>query len=570
MPSNALDPQRPSHLLERLLDIPNLPQVVRELDPQILHRLVRVVGLEDCGEIVSLATPAQLMRVFDADLWRSDRPGQTERFDADRFGVWLEVLVESGLSNAAVKVAGLDIDFVCAAILEHAVVIDESAEVAAAVFRQLVNDSREEEVYERPSMMERIREGGATCEIAGYAIVAKRNDSWDALVAVLGALHDEHQDFFQRLMNTCCSVSAKQIEDDSGSYQLLSEPEQLRFDVAFDREQRRDGQGYVTAAQAAAFLQTARHVALRADTVPRRDDVTRAYFRDLERQSPWSERESPAPPADSASSKSTDSGIASFMETLREAGVVTTTPRALLAEGNVGADDRRSVLTRHMEFVGEHDEDGFTRRNEELGYLANVLVSACSFNSGQFSPAAARDAVVATCNLGLENWPRQWLTVANIGNASQTTDADSPLPVDFLIRHDLVTVFRVGWTVLYEQVVVYVVRRLIEILSALSSDDSALQDDLHDLCRRLHASLSAGTPWRARDQLDVIAILDTPSWAMLLRLIDECPAMPAELEPLSASARALTVSTSVTFISENRQIELVRKFLDRLPRTLAG
>jgi hypothetical protein len=94
-----------------------------------------------------------------------------------------------------------------------------------------------------------------------------------------------------------------------------------------------------------------------------------------------------------------------------------------------------------------------------------------------------------------------------------------------------------------------------------------LHDDLRDLCRRLHASLSAGTPWRARDHLDVIAILDTPSWAMLLRLIDECPVMPADLEP---SARSLRVSTDTTFISENRQIELVRKFIEELPDTLVG
>src|SRR4029450_11924268 len=145
MTNEALDAYRSTRLLERLLDTPNLPQVVRTLDPEILHRLVRVVGLEDCGEIVSLATPAQLMRVFDVDLWRSDRPGDAEGFDADRFGLWLEVLVESGASNAALKVAGLDVDFVTAAMVEHVVVIDQAAEVAAALFRQIVNDSQEEE-----------------------------------------------------------------------------------------------------------------------------------------------------------------------------------------------------------------------------------------------------------------------------------------------------------------------------------------------------------------------------------------------------------------------------------------
>ena len=46
-----------------------------------------------------------------------------------------------------------------------------------------------------------------------------------------------------------------------------------------------------------------------------------------------------------------------------------------------------------MQFVSEHDEDAFSRRNEELGYLANVLVSGCSFNAGPFSTADAQDAV---------------------------------------------------------------------------------------------------------------------------------------------------------------------------------
>lgn len=570
MANQTLDAYRSPRLLERLLDTPNLPQVVRSLDPEILHRLVRVVGLEDCGELVSLATPAQLMRVFDADLWRSGRPGSTDGFDADRFGLWLEVLVESGASNAALKLAGLDVDFVTAAMVDLVGVIDQKAEVAAAHFRQIVNDSQEEELYERPSVIERIRESGTTCEIAGYAITAKRSDSWDALVTVLGALHDEHGDFFQEVMNRCCSVTAKQIEDSSGSYELLNAPQQLRFDVAFDREQRREGQGYVAAPQAAAFLQSARRIGLRAEIAPARDDTTRAYFRELERRPRWSERGPSAPPRDSESPAQSESGMASFLETLREAGVVTDTPRALLAEGNVAESDRRSTLTAHMQYVSEHDEDAFTRRNEELGYLANVLVSGCSFNSGQFSTADARDAVMSTCNLGLENWPRQWLVVSNASKVGQTIDGDSLLPLDFLVHHDLVTVFRVGWTVLYEQVVVYVTRRLMDVLSGLSSDDSDLHDDLRELCLRLHKHLREGTPWQARGQLDVIAILDPPSWATLLRLIDECPVITGDVEPSKATAPRLRVSTDFAFVSENRQIASVREFVATLSQRLVG
>jgi hypothetical protein len=34
-----------------------------------------------------LATPRQLERVFDLDLWRVDQPGADEHFDAGRFGL---------------------------------------------------------------------------------------------------------------------------------------------------------------------------------------------------------------------------------------------------------------------------------------------------------------------------------------------------------------------------------------------------------------------------------------------------------------------------------------------------
>src|SRR6266481_5967060 len=99
-PRDVFDSRR---LLDRILDTPHLAQVVPRLPPEVLHRVVQSCGLEDCGELVALATPAQLARVFDLDLWRTDQPGLDEQFDADRFGVWLEVLMESGATVAAQK-----------------------------------------------------------------------------------------------------------------------------------------------------------------------------------------------------------------------------------------------------------------------------------------------------------------------------------------------------------------------------------------------------------------------------------------------------------------------------------
>jgi Family of unknown function (DUF6178) len=77
-------------LLDRLLNTPDLAKIVPHLEPEVVHRVIQVCGLEDCAELVALATPEQISRVLDIDLWRVPARGADEQFDADRFGTWLE------------------------------------------------------------------------------------------------------------------------------------------------------------------------------------------------------------------------------------------------------------------------------------------------------------------------------------------------------------------------------------------------------------------------------------------------------------------------------------------------
>ena len=121
-------------LMARLLNTPDLPAIVPRLPPEVLYRVIQTCGLEDCSEFVALATPAQLGRVFDLDLWRARTPGLEERFDPDRFGVWLEVLLDAGAGVAADALAGLDPDLVVGGFAQHIAVFDV---VAAAPYTML-------------------------------------------------------------------------------------------------------------------------------------------------------------------------------------------------------------------------------------------------------------------------------------------------------------------------------------------------------------------------------------------------------------------------------------------------
>jgi hypothetical protein len=546
-------------LLDRILDTPHLARVVPQLQPQLLHGVIERWGLEDCGELLALATPEQLARVFDLDLWRAAQPGKDEQFDADRFGVWLEVLMESGATAAAQKLAGMDAAVVIAALSQHVRVFDNAS----------VSPSTSTDGEDVPAV--RTVNNGLGCEVGGYLVVATRSGSWDAIVSLLGLLDAEHQDYFHEVMRGCRSLSSSTPEVD-GLDDLLTDREQAMFDLAFEREQRREKQGYVTPAQARAFLQMSRQLPLGHGTTLPGNPVARAYFRSIEwttaaDASNGSNRlpaASGAPPAPDVSADA----VAAVVGVLLDAGVLPQPPRALLG-GPEGPASRLAHIQAHMQCALNRDLAAYSMRTEELAYLANTIVAGCSIQARPFTAQEASEAAAAVCNLGLENWPPDWLQAEPKARRGSVTDqAGTALPDDFLVGHDLVSVFQVGWTVLHDDVCMYTAERLIGVLTRLRCGDSETQSGLDALRIELTRHWQGGAPWRARDALDVLTILDMPAWATLLGLIDECPVIHAVMGASQGSRIREVSATAFQFISENSQIASVREFMRLLPETL--
>ena len=150
------------HRLARLLDTPFLARIVPHLAPEMLHQIIQYRGLEACGELVTSATPAQLTSLLDLDLWRHAKPGRDEQFDVDRFGEWLEVLVDAGHSVAARTVAALDRHLVIAGLSRHLRVFD------SGTFEP--TESSDDELMDRNEMMNSEKTGeGPECEVGSGA-----------------------------------------------------------------------------------------------------------------------------------------------------------------------------------------------------------------------------------------------------------------------------------------------------------------------------------------------------------------------------------------------------------------
>jgi uncharacterized protein DUF6178 len=488
-------------LLERLLNTPNLEKIVPTLQPAILHRVIEQCGLEDSAELIALATPEQLTQVLDLDVWRTRAPVLDEVFDADRFGVWIAVLMESGTEVAAEKILRLDIELVIAGLARHLAVFDNGV---AAFYTTL-----DGEQMGGPCAHKDVVSG-----IGGYAIETRRTSAWDPIVELLAFLATEHPEYFHRLMRGCVHLSSGTREAD-GFHDLLQEGEQDMFDLASDRESRREQQGYVSPAQARAFLTDARE--LRLDAMPpARSPIAAAYFR---------------PNEPTAAAGDDTAGI---FQILLEAGVLTPRPRGLPGP----AEPRSNRLALIEAYLTAHPASA-----EELVYLVNAVMAGCSIQNRPFTAQEASDAAIATCNLGLENWPSHW-------------------PAG-----DLVTAFQVGWNVLYRNVCVHAAESLVATLQSIRCTDREIQLRLDGLRGELIRHIRAGEPWRVRNDLDAILSLDTVAWAGLLGLIDECSVLHAAAGPSRKSVLRITPG-DFEFIAENIQVASVREFLAALPSLL--
>lgn len=403
-------PRRPSsrELLARILDTPDLAASIQALEAPALARLIDAVGLEDAGEIVAFASATQLAEVFDEDLWRSARAGDDERFDGDRFLVWLEVLIEAGDAFVADRLAKLPEDLVTLALHQHLLVLDVD---------ELLVEMRSLEEDEAKTV-EKALSNTLSEEIDEYQLIARRHDGWDTVLAAVLALDRDHHSQLARILERLCAMTSKHVDDEGGLHAALTSEEMLESDVAADREERRAAAGYVAPSDARAFLKLAE----RRPTEPPKehDPVTRAYLRELAKDRSRPRRR---PTAESAA----------FASVLRDAGVVST-PRAtpLLAGGS--PTPRELLLVRTMRRLAETDANAFAARSEEIAYLANVLIAGASIEGRPYRPAEAVQKAVETCSRGLE------LASGAILHAVPTTD-----PVEVLRVHPAEGLFRLAW-----------------------------------------------------------------------------------------------------------------------------
>ena len=532
--------KQPQELLNNILGQPELPAIIQSLDASVLTRLVHHVGLEDSAEIVSLATVEQLKQVFDEDLWISVAPGQEEVFNADRFALWLEVMLEVGSEFAARKLLELDEDLVTLALCRLILVVefDDLALRLSDVRRSLEDD-----------LLDKVLDSTPSQEFDGYLVIAKRFASWETVRLLLSELNNLEYVTLNRLLERCCRITWEYIDDNGGLFNVLSAEEMLEEDLAADRETRREGKGFVSAATATAFLNLSRTTALNdIDAAKTEDPITQNYFKilDVAAAPRWTHA---VPESPSFSSTGTSSAkVTKFMKMLQGAEVLPASDQRILSYA-AESWDHHLPLAKAMRYVHRSDPVRYSRQVMELGYLSNILISGCAYRKRAFRLVEAAEAAFSVCNLGAE--------LLGVVKGGKERDHLVESMANLVAERSMISLFQVGWKLLSDDVVHFSANALVAFFEGLKDDldDPSEARETARLAEFLRSRIVNGMPWEFGDQLEhLYAYLDGSTIMTLSALLQSYPTMTEVLCKFGQHRTS-------PFISSQTHINTIRRFL---------
>jgi hypothetical protein len=232
--------------------------------------------------------------------------------------------------------------------------------------------------------LDRALDNAAYEEWEELRLIPRDPNTWDVVWSALVTLDRDHHHTLRAILDQCAAMSTEYINGNGGLYEVLTSSELLESDVAAARDDRRASQGFVSPADARAFLELAR----RGDAPTAseaRDPITRAYFRSL------------GPPEIMAAAGAPSPALDQLIELVGEVGEVGE-PRALpaLPAGDeAGAEPRFAAAMRALR---ERDPALFAQRIAELGYLVTVMMAG---SRQALRPVEALEHVVRACDAGL-------------------------------------------------------------------------------------------------------------------------------------------------------------------------
>jgi hypothetical protein len=534
----AREPAAPASakaLVDSMLSSESLPALVEQMAPAALARLVDDLGIEDSGALVVHATETQLVHLLDATIWSGAQPGAPETLSVENLLRWLAVWEDNGITSD--KLYELGEDF-CALAFSRLVIVADS------------------------DLSERV-DDEFTRSIGTYILRSRVDDEWDVVQASLSSLWDDFPDYAEAVFGRLAfrhSILSISGENDVAAV--------LDADASYDRDRKREAQGYVTSLMAGTFLRSTAATELDLLAAEEQYDLsTSEYFRRHQAEAQAVERAEAEKRAASSDDVDLDDELElDELEAELEAYELAAAepPKLLAAPAEVQA--RQPIRDALRELQGS--EERFEQYGEELAYLANLVMAGTSRDGEYLSEAQAAEIVMASCNLG-----GSYLLWIEFGD-----DEDITGYMDLLAAESgLIRLFRVGWHLL-ARVPLQTVTRLGRLI-----DDSATREALAQrpmVLGEVEALLSdnqlleqvRGEQFAdARETVGLLTILLEPGTVhALCELVDATPRLSSEIERPSPGAEFDVSTAKARNIDSMADLMSIDGFLKSLAERIRG
>lgn len=518
------------HLLKTLTDNRSLSTFVQSLSGQRLKMLVDEIGIADAAPIIEYSTPVQLSEMIDDSVWSLEFAGRPEAFDRAEFLSWVNTLLDVGSAFTVERLHALDEDLLVMALMDLLEVTD--------LDKRVLNTSANEEFHMAgPEELKGL--------FGPFEAGPRSEQDWDVTQPLLAALDHEDPEFLRALLTRCCNADRT-----------------VAYDAAGKHKDRREKQGFVTPESAGGFLNKARDESLNTlldmteydlDT---QDYFKRAHKAAVDAATGSAQHQTLLAHADKSPHR-LDETESSFQEVepdpveLEELEVLVTSieletfgpPTALLS--GPATRQRNAVETALSQMVDSHP-DALRQRMNEAAYLSNLLMTGTFLEGESLKHGEAAEAVMATCNLGLEFVPQ----------------------FDLTREPGLVGIFRIGWHILQKlpgEVLSATTRMLQDVVTSgrAGARSWMVEDVIAALSEEsLARDLAAGDFEDPRETLQLLNVLfEEGTLDYILRLVDRFPTtvdVPDELHTVQQRR----------FIETESDLRDVRQYLAALPTRL--
>ena len=228
-----------------------------------------------------------------------------------------------------------------------------------------------------------------------------------------------------------------------------------------------------------------------------------------------------------------------FIKTLQNADVLTASDQKMIGYDAAEPDRHHIPLANAMRRINQEQPELYFERLNELSYLSNTLVSGCGFQGRRFTPQEAIEAAMSVCNLGSEH-------------QAGTGAGDDDLAA-LLAETSLVKLFRAGWKILFDDVVMSTARTVLHAMDRHKKEAA----ELIRPAELLRACISEKRPWEFSDQIDSLLLYFDGG------LVTAAEKLMQEYPTLTPAVCKMGGHRDSPFIRSRMQILTVRRFLKK-------